>query len=139
MTYAYHPEFPEDCPIDGASPVGTIYRAVASFPPSAGDFLSAAQLNISGAKKSRCRDWGCSVWETIQAVEHGRAIYDHFRTSYVVVGALPQTAGEVLTTPSKKQPQHATFWKVHNLDVSSFFQIAFEPELPQQDDPLGPL
>ncbi|MGC2779305.1 MAG: hypothetical protein WA418_27080 [Bradyrhizobium sp.] len=119
--------------------MGTIYRAVESFPPTADDFLSDIERGTRGAKKTSCKHWGCSVWETIRAVEHGRAIYDHFRTSYILVGDLDQSAGEVLTTPSKKQSEHATFWKVHKLDVSGFFKVALEPELPQQDDPLGPI
>ena len=79
------------------------------------------------------------MWQTIEAVEHGRKIYDHFRSSYIVVAELDASAGEVLPTPSQKQPQHVTFWKVHNLDISQQFAVVLEPELPQQDHPLGPM
>lgn len=119
--------------------MGTIYRAVESFPPTQEDFLSGAELGTPGAKRTICKHWGCSVWETMEAAEHGRKIYDRFRNSYIVVATLDAAAGEVLTTPSRNQPQHATFWKVHGLDVSGAFDLALEPDLPQPgDDPLGP-
>ncbi|MGO3934821.1 hypothetical protein [Rhodopseudomonas pseudopalustris] len=138
-TYVYHPDIPESCPLDGAEPVGTIYRSVQGFPPLAADFDSDVEANKPNAKRGNCKHWGCSVWQDLQSAEHARKVYDTFRTSYIVVGDLQPSAGQVLATPSKAQPGHATFWKVHGLDVSSHFRKLLDPILPQQDDPLGPM
>lgn len=136
--YAYHPDMPEGCPLDGAEPAGTIYKAVSNFPATATDFESDIETNKSGAKPNRCKNWGCSVWQSIEAAEHGRATYAHFRESYIVMGNLAPADGEVLTTPSKKQPQHSTFWKVHQVDISGKFTMVLEPEPREGDDPFGP-
>ena len=109
-TYSYHPELPEDCPLDGAMPVDSIYRSVANFPPTAADFLSDVEANRAGRQALQLQALGCSVWETVEAASHARKIYDHFRTSYIVVGDLDPSDGQVLATPSKKQPEHATSW-----------------------------
>ena len=137
--YSYHPDIPEHCPLDGAKPVGTIYRSVPSFPAVAADFVSDLEAGKPNAKRTNCKHWGCSVWQDLQAVEHARNNYDTFRTSFIVIGDLDPSAGQVLETPSKPQPGHATFWKVHDLDVSSHFRVLLNPIVPQQDDPLGPM
>ena len=134
----YHPDMPDDCPLEGAEPAGTIFKAVKQVPALASDFESDVEGNKANAKRSSCKNWGFSVWQTIEAVRHGRETYAHFRESYIVVGELAPTDGEVLTTPSKAQPQHSTFWKVHGLDISSKFVSALDPEPAALNDPLGP-
>ena len=136
-TYSYHPEIPENCPLIGALPVGTIYRSVPTFPPTAADFIS--DVEVRNAKRTNCKNWGSSVWQDLKSANRAREIYDSFRTSYIVVGELDGSEGQVMPTPSTTQPGHATFWKVHDLDISANFEIALEPIVPLQDDPLGPM
>lgn len=128
---------PDGCPLEGAEPVGTIFKAVSQLPVTAADFESDIETRKPGAKRTRCKNWGCSVWQTMEAVRHGRETYAHFRESYIVQGRLDPSDGQVLTTPSRAQPEHSTFWKVHRLDVSAKFAVVLEPEPVGPGDPLG--
>lgn len=132
----FHPEIPTSCPPVEAEPPDQVFKAVLAYPPSAADFVSDIESGKSGAKATNCKHWGCSVWQSEEAVIHGRSIYDHFRKSYIVQGDLEPTDGKILTTPSKKQPQHSTFWKVYKRDISGKFMKFMDPEIVLIQDPF---
>lgn len=139
VSYAYHPDMPDDCPLPDKEPVSLIFRAVDHFPPNAEDFVSDVEAKRAWAlKKQPCKYWGCSVWKSEEGVKHGREAYLHFRESWIVSGQLDAADGEVCDTPSKKQPLHSTFWKVHELDISGKFVLAHPPVPADPDDPLNP-
>ncbi|WP_441252554.1 hypothetical protein AB8A28_19860 [Tardiphaga sp. 71_E8_N1_1] len=117
--------------------MGKIYRAVEAFPANASDFLSDIEAERT-TKRSDCKNWGCSVWQDRVAVDHARDNYPRFQQSFIVFGDLDPSAGQVLATPSRPQPGHATFWKIHDLDVSGAFEKVLDPIPTEQDDPLGP-
>jgi hypothetical protein len=126
-------------------PVDSIYRSVANFPPTAADFLSDVEANRAGRQALQLQALGCSVWETVEAASHARKIYDHFRTSYIVVGDLDPSDGQVLATPSKKQPEHATSWgpggvsaQTHNAGSPRALLYALSPKILSNDQSRGP-
>jgi hypothetical protein len=138
--YTYHPDMPEHCPLPESEPVDIIYRAIENFPPVGDDFVSDVEAKKAWTfKKKPCKYWGCSVWKTREGVEHGRKIYDHFKQQWIVRAKLDPLSGQVCDTPSKAQPLHSTFWKVHKLDVSGNFKLAYAPLPVDPNDPLGPV
>jgi hypothetical protein len=136
--YHYHPNMPRGCPTNDAEPVGIIFKAIASLPLKASDFISDVESNKVAQDRAKCKQWGCSVWQDMRAVDHGREIYGHFRASYIVKGTLDPSDGQILTTPSKRQPNHSTFWKVHQRDVSGKFVVVLNPDHAPSDDPFTP-
>ena len=77
VTYTFHPETPTNCPTAKATPAGTIFRAVDLTPVQARHFEPDA-LHHPSVNRQRCDSWGCSVWPSIEAANHGRKVYQRF-------------------------------------------------------------
>lgn len=125
----YHPDLPEACPpIDAPMADQTIYRSVRELPIADQHFLSDVENGRARSDPTICDHWGCSVWPTLKAAEHGRSLFRFFRKSYLVAGKLDPTDGQLRLSPSAQQPEHTTFWKALHVSVSAKFSVIMDPE-----------
>lgn len=124
----FHPNRPKGCPPDDAPPVDiVVYRAVADPPIAAKHFLSHAE-NGTNCDLADCKSWGLSVWVSRAHAEHAQRIMRSLiGSAYIVAGRPKPTEGVLKHTPSKRQPQHHTLWKVDGLDISQRFSIVLQP------------
>ena len=118
----------DTCPPKEAQPANlTIYRGVRTPPVGPDDFLSHVEAQVDGNNPNDCEHWGLSVWVSMEAVEHARRTYRGIRRWYVAQGDVTEEDGVLLVTPSSRQPEHHTFWKVFGKDISGAFQIVLNP------------
>lgn len=119
---------PETCPPQAAQPVqGKVYRGIRQTPIGPNDFLSHAELGMPVARPEVCEHWGLSVWVSEAAVKHAREVYRPLRKWHVAAANLTPADGVILATPSSAQPDHHTFWKPLNKDLTTAFSIVLAP------------
>ncbi|MBX5191432.1 hypothetical protein HJB86_21360 [Rhizobium sp. NZLR3b] len=104
-----------------------VYRAVAADPATPDDFRSYVKLRKVSVEKSKCDDWGLSVWRDLDAVEHARSVIPLFRERYIAGGEMGEAHGKIKASPSKNQPKHFTFWNYYNVNLSASFSIVMPP------------
>lgn len=90
------------------------------------DFLSHAELNLVD-DRTICEHWGLSVWVSLHAVEHARKTYRPLRKWHIASGDVSPDDGVLMATPSTRQPEHHTFWKVYGRDISGSFTVMISP------------
>lgn len=105
----------------------SVFRGIKSSVVSAKDFVSHAEGGLHGHDRMNCDHWGLSVWTTMKAVEHARKTYKAMRRWHIAEGALTVNDGVLLATPSGPQPEHYTFWKYLDRDITASFQIVLNP------------
>lgn len=116
------------CPPDDAEAADcTIYRAVENDPPTDGDFLSYVKMGKVKPLKAKCDDWGLSVWCDLEAVEHARNVIPHFQERFIAAGDMGGDHGVVKASPTKKQPEHFTFWTYLNVQLAPEFVVIMPP------------
>ncbi|MGR9499429.1 hypothetical protein ACU8OJ_21975 [Rhizobium leguminosarum] len=116
------------CPPDDAETANCkIYRAVETNPATDKDFLSYVKRGMKEPAKAKCDDWGLSVWRDLDAVEHARNVIPHFQERYIAAGEMGDAHGVMRASPSRKQPQHFTFWTYFNVDLVPSFEIIMPP------------
>jgi hypothetical protein len=118
----------ETCPPHAAQPVkGKVYRGIRQAPMGPNDFLSHVELGLAGARPEVCEHWGLSVWVSEAAVKHAREVYRPLRRWHVASANLTPADGVILATPSATQPDHHTFWRPLNRDLTTAFTIVLAP------------
>ena len=76
-----------------------------------------------------CRGWGLSVWLEEADVRHAREIVPFFRTCSIVRFDVDVSDGVLMPTPSKDQPNHHTYWKRVDAQLSAEdFSLVIGPE-----------
>jgi hypothetical protein len=130
MPIKYHPDIPVACPPKEATPTnGVVYRASKKASLEASDFASHAERKLRGYDPKVCQCWGLSVWVSEEAVETARKLFPVFRYKrFILSGALGVSDGVIMQTPSESQPEHHTFWKAIDRDVSAQFTVYLNPE-----------
>lgn len=128
----FHPDlepiFGDTCPPRSAQPVNQpVYRGIKQSVITANDFVSHAEGKLNGYNINDCDHWGLSVWTTMAAVEHARKTYKAMRRWHIAKGAVTVDDGVLLATPSGPQPEHYTFWKYLDRDLTASFQIVLNP------------
>lgn len=128
----YHPELPErfgdTCPPKEAKPVHqTIYRGIPKPPISPHDFLSHVEINGNKNNPEVCEHWGLSIWATRADAEHARKAYRWVKFWHIAEGEVTNDDGVLLATPNETHPEHCTFWKRWDLDLSPRFTIILNP------------
>jgi hypothetical protein len=131
LSYKFHPSIRDecscDCPPNSADQVQqTIYRGIRELPLKPEDFLSHAELNLVD-DRTICEHWGLSVWVTLNAVKNDMKTYRPLRKWHVASGDVSPDDGVLMATPTRRQPEHYTFWKVYGKDISGSFTIIISP------------
>jgi hypothetical protein len=129
--YEFNPDIPKacgpTCPPSEAQPVNQkIYRGIRTPPVKPDDFLSHVELQLD-SDASNCEHWGLSVWVTRDAVDHAIKTFRPLRKWHIAEGVVNATDGVLLATPTGRQPQHHTFWKVFGKDLTGNFTIILAP------------
>lgn len=114
----FHPGLPDECPLQIAEAVNLrVFRAIKGTKPIPWDFESHAERAKIPNKTGSCKEWGLSVWVSMEAARHALEIIKAFRGKSVVgFDATPQD-GVIAKTESAAQSDHHTFWKVVNIDL----------------------
>jgi hypothetical protein len=131
MPVPQYPPCAGDCPPSDATPInGYLYRSAKKFPLDSSEFVPLAERTKMPQDMAKCQCWGLSVWLTEAAVTHALQLFDYMRSKrYVVKASLAPVHGVIRHTPDAKQPDHHTFWKSPNKDLSSLFEVYRTPEL----------
>ena len=120
---------PDYCPpTEAFDPPCDVYRAIPRPKIADSDLKSWAEEGRTSVKLSDCRSWGLSVWTDPKAVEHARDINNAMRDRYIARAQLQSGDGKVAATPSRKQPQHHTFWCNTEVDLKPRFQVFLKPD-----------
>ena len=107
---------------------GTLYRAIKEPPVGEKDFLSKRELG-EPCEGDQCLCSGLSVWPSLEAVEHARKISRYFRAMNIASGQISENDGLIRATPTRRQPQHHTFWRDIRIDLSKKFTIHLSPSV----------
>ena len=137
MTFEYSSNIAKECsitcpPVEAVPTDLEVWRTVNSLPPKATDFLSDIETNKKCRDKANCLHWGCSIWPSEEAAIHARDLFGWVRAKFVVKVRLVPTDGQILSTPTRDQPEHSTFWKDTRVDLSTKSSVAFSPEKREQ-------
>jgi len=142
--YGWPPGFPANCPpADAKDASGTVYRWVASDPPTKGDFQPHVLLYpdrewsntvVKHGCSELCMAWGCSVLAFANPVEARTelrrlaASVSRFRGMKVARGKLGPGLGKMKHTPSQHRngESHHTLWLWHGVDPSPCFAVMRE-------------
>jgi hypothetical protein len=126
--YLYADGVPDGCPPVDAKPVNMlIYRGIKVSPISERDFKSHREMNAT-CTLDECQCWGLSVWTSPEAVAHARKTQRFFRKWHIAAGTVDFSDGVLKATPSEPQPEHHTYWKQKDCNLSSKFQVVMPPE-----------
>jgi hypothetical protein len=108
-------EFPNDCPPASAlAHSGDLFRFVSASGPSAEDFQSQQQINPTKVWEGilRCQSCGLSVFTDLDGVARARKMVPALRRKPLAKASLTGDQGSVLSTPSKTNNKHHTWWLV---------------------------
>lgn len=72
----------------------------------------------------KCSHWGLSVWTDENDARHAIELFPETMENWRIArGTVNHNDGVLLGTPSKKQPEHHTFWKSFGLNIAGKFSL----------------
>lgn len=120
-------ELPGCPPTEAEQIEGDLYKAIDGRQPQDRDFESFAERKRPQIDPYKCESWGLSVWTHLEAVEHALDAYPHFSKKRIIKFTVGKSDGCLKCTPSKKQPDHHTFWKAENCNLLNACEIIIIP------------
>lgn len=124
----FNPLIPKGCPpAEATAGDVTLYRGVRKPPISELAFVPHAEDSKAKCDKSKCESWGLSVWVTMADVKHAQKIQRYMRKWAIAKGKVCASHGVLKKTGNKKQPNHHTFWKGHEVELAAKFKIVQFP------------
>jgi hypothetical protein len=125
----YLDELPDACP-PGEAEYGDaeLYKAIDGKQPKDKDFKSFAERERPNIDPALCESWGLSVWPHMAAVQHALDAIPHFQRKCIIKFNITKDDGCLAFTPSKKQPDHHTFWKAADCNILNSCEIIIEPQ-----------
>jgi hypothetical protein len=124
----YLEDLPDTCPPADAENVDReLFKAIDGNRPREKDFKSFAERKRPGIDPEECDSWGLSVWPDMVAVRHALRVYPTFRRKSIIRFTVTKQDGCLKFTPSKKQPDHHTFWKDCNRSLLHVCEIVLKP------------
>ncbi|MHC2017160.1 hypothetical protein [Methylobacterium sp. CM6247] len=128
MGHVFHPDRPDRCPPQEATEIDKkIYRGIKVEPISDNDFLSHVEADLPKNDPNDCEHWGLSVWASAAEVENARAVHRYMKKWFIAEGHVKPEDGVFLPTPNENHPEHCTFWKAFNRNITGNFVIALQP------------
>jgi hypothetical protein len=115
--------WPANCPPQDAVDANmTVYRTVKTNPPTAADFFSYHELGKNVAEDKECQACGLSAWPTKEAAAHQREVFA-WQNPYIAEARLVPDHGKIKATPSRRFPEHLTWWSYATVDRSQVFNV----------------
>ncbi len=117
---------PQNCPPEAAVPLqADLFRMVRALPADSSHLEPDVVMQPDKANRQLCQCWGCSVWMEPSAVRNALKIFKFFRDQHVVKVAVDEDDGRLMPTPNGRQPEHHTFWKVHQREIAGPFTTVY--------------
>jgi hypothetical protein len=115
--------WPANCPPQDAVDANiTVYRTVKTTPPTEVDFLSYHELGKKVPEGKKCQACGISVWPTKEAAAHQRQVFE-WQNPHIAEAKLAPEHGKVKDTPSRRFPEHVTWWCYAAVTRSQLFTV----------------
>lgn len=117
---------PKNCPPSAAT-VGPklLFRLVSNNPPSPSDFRTTHEEGkyLSSDPCQRC---SISMLSSAASAQKMRKIIPNLKDRRIAAGTIPADAGAIMSTPSKNNPDHWSWWPKMHVVRHSYFEVIDE-------------
>lgn len=99
-----------------------LFRLIQTEAPQATDFLTAEERDVY-KDKPPCIRRSLSSYQSRLDASRLRSRVPHFRNHYICCGVVPADAGWHLSTPSRHQKSHHSWWPEDGIRRESYFRL----------------
>lgn len=124
--------FPDDCPSAADAVTMTLYHGCDTATSTAEDFTPFAMSSDDDVRErglsGGCLGFGLSVWASEEAAKHNQKLFPAWHGKrHIFKGDVTPDDGRLKQTPTRRDPQHCTFWCFEGVQLQSKFSWAWPP------------